>query len=87
MKSNSIIVATAKRFQEKETDSLVAAVAKVESAKTNEQRCQQRRAIRRNLIVLVIVALMAIRAISSSLVFDHTFGMCAKKKSCDSLSK
>ena len=86
MKSNAIIVATATRFQEKETDSLVA-VAKVESAKTNEQRCQQRRAIRRNLIVLVIVALMAIRAISSSLVFHHTFGMCAKKKSCDSLSK
>jgi hypothetical protein len=86
MKSNAIIVATATRLQEKETDSLVA-VAKVESAKTNEQRCQQRRAIRRNLIVLVIVALMAIRAISSSLVFDLTFGMCAKKKSCDSLSK
>jgi hypothetical protein len=64
------------------------AVAKVESAKKNEQRCQQRRAIRRNFIVLVIVALMAIRAILSSLVFDHTFGiMCAKKTSCDSVPK
>ncbi len=54
MKCNAILVATATRFQEKETDSLVA-VAMIELAKTNRQRCQQRRVIRRNLIVFIIV--------------------------------